>query len=140
VAWVVGGPVLEGEAGLGSPSTGLGLWDTDSLFVGTSPFSCRRRDQIAQVLMSRIPGARLADDSDVATRFEVLIREGGSDRCTVGVGDGNGAGGGGDVSDISLAHLFHVLASQGDVGKRLSQGQYVLEEDSSPRRRRCRLW
>lgn len=25
VAWVVGGPVLEGGAGLGSPSAGLGL-------------------------------------------------------------------------------------------------------------------
>jgi ATP-binding cassette subfamily A (ABC1) protein 3 len=112
----------------------------------------------AQVLMSRIPGARLADD--VATRFEVPIREGSSGRRTIGDGDGNGNGDGngdggdGDGGDMSLAHLFHVLASQGDfeeytvekatlenVFLKVIRQNNVLEEDSSPRRRRrCRLW
>ena len=116
-------------------------------------FSCPTREDVtrAQVLMSRIPGARLADD--VATRFEVPIREGSSGRRTVGVGDGNGDGGGGDGGDMSLAHLFHVLASQGDfeeytvekatlenVFLKVIRQNNVLEEDSSPRRRRCRLW
>ncbi|KAL0954635.1 hypothetical protein HGRIS_003590 [Hohenbuehelia grisea] len=55
-------------------------------------FSCRSRDlQRAQILMSRIPGAKLAED--VSTRFEVPIDE---------------AGG------MSLAELFSVLAEHGD--------------------------
>ncbi|KAF9004918.1 P-loop containing nucleoside triphosphate hydrolase protein [Hymenopellis radicata] len=54
-------------------------------------FTCRTRDELtkAQVLMSRIPGSRMADD--VATRFEVPI------------GD-----------DFSLSQLFHTLCSSGD--------------------------
>ncbi|KAF8435684.1 hypothetical protein L210DRAFT_3452656 [Boletus edulis BED1] len=106
-------------------------------------FSCRTREDAvrAQVLMSRIPGARLADD--VATRFEVPIHEGGVD-----TGDGNGRVDGG----MSLARLFHVLASQGDfqeytVEKATLENVFldvirqnnVLEEDSVSRRR-CRLW
>lgn len=85
----------------------------------------------AQVLMSRIPGSRLADD--VATRFEVPIEE------------GNG---------LTLAQLFHILSSQGDfreynvekatlesVFLKVIRGNNVLEEDSSSgRRRRFRLW
>lgn len=112
-------------------------------------FSCPTREDVvrAQVLMSRIPGARLADD--VATRFEVPIREGGSGRRTVGDGDGDG----GDGGDMSLARLFHVLASQGDfeeytvekatlenVFLKVIRQNNVLEQDSSPRRRRCRFW
>lgn len=56
-------------------------------------FTCRSREEIvrAQQLMSRIPGAKMADD--VATRFEVPI----------------------DPSQgISLSKLFNALSSQGD--------------------------
>ena len=96
-------------------------------------FSCPTREDVtkAQVLMSRIPGARLADD--VATRFEVPIEE------------GNG---------LTLAQLFHILSSQGDFREynvekatlesiflKVIRGNNVLEEDNfSGRRRRSRLW
>ncbi|KAG1779604.1 hypothetical protein EV702DRAFT_965686 [Suillus placidus] len=96
-------------------------------------FSCPTREDVtrAQVLMSRIPGSRLADD--VATRFEVPIQEG---------------------SGLTLAQLFHVLSSQGDfqeysvekatlesVFLKVIRGNNVMEEDTSPgRRRRFRLW
>jgi ATP-binding cassette, subfamily A (ABC1), member 3 len=96
-------------------------------------FSCRTREDVtkAQVLMSRIPGSRLADD--VATRFEVPIEE------------GNG---------MTLAQLFHILSSQGDfqeysvekatlesVFLKVIRGNNVLEEDSSSgRRRRFIFW
>ncbi|KIJ66518.1 hypothetical protein HYDPIDRAFT_174588 [Hydnomerulius pinastri MD-312] len=96
-------------------------------------FSCPTREDVtrAQVLMSRIPGARLADD--VATRFEVPVQEG---------------------SDLTLARLFHILSSQGDfqeytvekatlenVFLKVIRENNVLEEDNSPRRRRrFRLW
>src|SRR5437588_10907030 len=96
-------------------------------------FSCPTREDVtkAQVLMSRIPGSRLADD--VATRFEVPIEE------------GNG---------MTLAQLFHILSSQGDfqeysvekatlesVFLKVIRGNNVLEEDSSSgRRRRFRFW
>lgn len=108
--------------------------------------------------MSRIPGARLADD--VATRFEVPIREGpgggynrdedaDADADANVDGPGNGEGG-----DMSLARLFHVLSSQGDfqeytvekatlenVFLKVIRQNNVLEEDNaSQRRRRCRLW
>ncbi|KAG2067404.1 P-loop containing nucleoside triphosphate hydrolase protein [Suillus decipiens] len=94
-------------------------------------FSCPTREDVtrAQVLMSRIPGSRLADD--VATRFEVPIQEG---------------------SGLTLARLFHVLSSQGDfqeysvekatlesVFLKVIRGNNVMEEDVSPRRR-LRLW
>jgi ABC-type multidrug transport system ATPase subunit len=95
-------------------------------------FSCPTREDAmrAQVLMSRIPGSRLADD--VATRFEVPIQEGG----------------------LTLAQLFHILSSQGDfqeysvekatlesVFLKVIRGNNVTEEDDSPRRRRrFRLW
>ncbi|KAG0694048.1 hypothetical protein DFH29DRAFT_859873 [Suillus ampliporus] len=96
-------------------------------------FSCPTREDVAraQVLMSRIPGSRLADD--VATRFEVPIQE------------GNG---------LTLAQLFHVLSSQGDfqeysvekatlesVFLKVIRRNNVLEEDSSSgTRRRFRFW
>jgi len=95
-------------------------------------FSCPTREDVvkAQVLMSRIPGSRLADD--VATRFEVPIEEG---------------------SGLTLAQLFHILSSQGDfqeysvekatlesVFLKVIRGNNVLEEDSSRRRRRLRFW
>ncbi|KAG1879528.1 hypothetical protein C8R48DRAFT_589537 [Suillus tomentosus] len=96
-------------------------------------FSCPTREDVirAQVLMSRIPGSRLADD--VATRFEVPIQEG---------------------SGFTLARLFHILSSQGDfqeytvekatlesVFLKVIRGNNVMEEDDSPgRRRRFRLW
>jgi ATP-binding cassette subfamily A (ABC1) protein 3 len=85
----------------------------------------------AQVLMSRIPGSRLADD--VATRFEVPVHEG---------------------SGLTLAELFHILSSQGDfqeysvekatlesVFLKVIRENNVMEEDNSPGRRRgFRLW
>ncbi|KAG2755205.1 P-loop containing nucleoside triphosphate hydrolase protein [Suillus brevipes Sb2] len=96
-------------------------------------FSCPTREDVtrAQVLMSRIPGSRLADD--VATRFEVPIQEG---------------------SGLTLAQLFHILSSQGDfqeysvekatlesVFLKVIRENNVMEEDNSPRRRRrFRLW
>lgn len=101
------------------------------------------------MLMSRIPGARLADD--VATRFEVPIREGpGGGRD----GDGDGVGDGDGDTSLSLARLFHVLSSQGDfqeytvekatlenVFLKVIRQNNVLEEDNtSRRRRRFRLW
>jgi len=113
-------------------------------------FSCPTREDVtrAQVLMSRIPGARLADD--VATRFDVPIREGGTGG---GDGDGNGDVGGDGDGAMSLARLFHVLASQGDfqeytvekatlenVFLKVIRQNNVLEEDSPSRRRRCRFW
>ncbi len=60
-------------------------------------FSCRNRDEVvtAQRLMSRIPGAQMAED--VATRFEVPID----------MQDG----------DRSLAGLFRILTQQGDVSE-----------------------
>ncbi|KAG0704009.1 P-loop containing nucleoside triphosphate hydrolase protein [Suillus ampliporus] len=88
-------------------------------------FSCPKREDVikAQILMSRIPGSRLADD--VATRFEVPIQE------------GNG---------LTLAQLFHVLSSQGDfleysvekatlesVFLKVIRGNNVLEDDNSSR-------
>ena len=115
-------------------------------------FSCPTREDAvrAQVLMSRIPGARLADD--VATRFEVPIREGGGG----GVGNGHwheDSDDDGDDGGMSLARLFHVLASQGDFSEytvekatlenvflKVIRQNNVLEEDSAPRRRRYRFW
>jgi len=96
----------------------------------------------AQVLMSHIPGVRLVDD--VATRFDVPVREGST-------------GGGDDDDDddgaMSLAGLFHFLASQGDfqeytvekatlenVFLKVIRQNNVLEEDRPPRRRRCGFW
>lgn len=88
-------------------------------------FSCRDREAVAraQLLMAQIPGSRLAED--VATRFEVPIREGG----------------------ISLAELFHILASQGDFEEytvergtlenaflKVIQDNNVKEEDSETQR------
>ncbi|KAG1840268.1 hypothetical protein DFJ58DRAFT_858320 [Suillus subalutaceus] len=96
-------------------------------------FSCPTREDTfkAQVLMSRIPGSRLADD--VATRFEVPIQ------------DGTGSG-------LTLAQLFHILSSQGDfqeysvekatlesVFLKVIRGNNVIEDDSPRRRRRFRL-
>ncbi|KAG1813914.1 uncharacterized protein BJ212DRAFT_1274572 [Suillus subaureus] len=96
-------------------------------------FSCPTREDAirAQVLMSQIPGSRLADD--VATRFEVPIQE----------GPGSG---------LTLAQLFHILSSQGDfqeysvekatlesVFLKVIRGNNVLEDDSPRRRRRFRL-
>ncbi|KIK34896.1 hypothetical protein CY34DRAFT_17399 [Suillus luteus UH-Slu-Lm8-n1] len=96
-------------------------------------FSCPTREDVtrAQVLMSRIPGSRLADD--VATRFEVPVHEG---------------------SGLTLAQLFHILSSQGDfqeysvekatlesVFLKVIRENNVMEEDNSPGRRRgFRLW
>ncbi|KAF9235154.1 hypothetical protein BU15DRAFT_78325 [Melanogaster broomeanus] len=114
----------------------LAVGTTDSLAARYASYqvhlSCRTREDVtrAQVLMSRIPGARLADD--VATRFEVPIQEG---------------------SDLTLARLFHILSSQGDfqeyavekatlenVFLKVIRENSVLEEDNTPRRGRFRLW
>ncbi|KAI3622160.1 nod factor export atp-binding protein i [Moniliophthora roreri] len=92
-------------------------------------FACRTRDEVskAQVLMSKVPGARLADD--VATRFEVPIRS-----------ESNG-------NALSLAQLFHVLSSSEDftehtvekaslesVFMKVIRENKVSEEDSRSRR------
>ena len=60
-------------------------------------FSCRTREEVlrARERMTRVPGARMADD--VATRFEVPVRMHGR-----GVEDG-----------MSLAELFAVLGEEG---------------------------
>ncbi|KAH7923323.1 P-loop containing nucleoside triphosphate hydrolase protein [Leucogyrophana mollusca] len=73
----------------------LAVGTTESLAAHYSEyqvqFSCPTRDDVmrAQTLMSRIPGAKLADD--VATRFEVPL----------------------DAS-LTLAKLFQILSTQGD--------------------------
>lgn len=91
--------------------------------------------------MARIPGARLADD--VATRFEVPIRQG-----------AGSSGGGDDDGDMSLARLFHVLSTQGDFEeytvekaslenvflKVIRQNNVLEHDDDSLRRRRRRFW
>ncbi|KIK71569.1 hypothetical protein GYMLUDRAFT_33772 [Collybiopsis luxurians FD-317 M1] len=97
-------------------------------------FSTRSRDEVerSQVLMSKIPGARLADD--VATRFEVPIQ-------TAESGSGT-----------SLSQLFRLLSSSGDftehtvekaslesVFLKVIRENKVLEEDTQTRRRR-RWW
>ncbi|KAH7922678.1 P-loop containing nucleoside triphosphate hydrolase protein [Leucogyrophana mollusca] len=116
----------------------LAIGTTDSLAARYATyqvhFSCPTREDVtrAQTLMSRIPGARLADD--VATRFEVPVQ---------------------DDSDhgMTLARLFHILSSQGDfqeytvekatlesVFLKVIRENNVLEEDSGAgRKRRFRL-
>ncbi|KAF5377145.1 hypothetical protein D9757_008793 [Collybiopsis confluens] len=101
-------------------------------------FTTRNRDEVekAQVLMSKIPGARLADD--VATRFEVPIQTSES-----------------DSSGTSLSRLFHLLSSSGDftehtvekaslesVFLKVIRENKVLEEDmrASNGGRWWRLW
>jgi ABC-type multidrug transport system ATPase subunit len=66
-------------------------------------FTTRNREDLekAQILMSKIPGARLADD--VATRFEVPIQK--SEETETDSAEANGT---------SLAELFRVLSSSGD--------------------------
>ncbi|KAH9830408.1 uncharacterized protein C8Q71DRAFT_862423 [Rhodofomes roseus] len=85
-------------------ATKVGILAKKMLAVGTTEtlaeryatyevhFSCRTRDEIvrARILMSQLPGARMADD--VATRFEVPIDDG-----------------------MSLARLFGVLSSQDEL-------------------------
>ncbi|KAF5332545.1 hypothetical protein D9611_005149 [Ephemerocybe angulata] len=92
-------------------------------------FTCRTRDEVvrAQQLMSRIPGAKMADD--VATRFEVPI----------------------DASEgFSLARLFNTLSSDGSfteytvekgslesVFLKVIRENDVKEEDVGGEKRRC---
>ncbi|KII94244.1 hypothetical protein PLICRDRAFT_132803 [Plicaturopsis crispa FD-325 SS-3] len=94
-------------------------------------FSCRTRADVLKALelMSRVPGARQADD--VATRFEVPIERDG----------------------MSLAQLFHLLSTEGDfleytvekaslesVFLKVIRENNVLEEDSERARRPRRWW
>ncbi|EGN93723.1 hypothetical protein SERLA73DRAFT_97671 [Serpula lacrymans var. lacrymans S7.3] len=114
----------------------LAIGTTDSLAARYAKyqvhFSCPTREDVtrAQLLMSCIPGSRLADD--VATRFEVPILQG--------------------KDGLSLAQLFHILSSQGDfqeytvekatlesVFLKVIRENNVLEEDTTPSRRR-RFW
>jgi ATP-binding cassette subfamily A (ABC1) protein 3 len=80
--------------------------------------------------MARIPGSRMAND--VATRFEVPIQ---------------------GENKLSLAQLFHLLASQGDfpeytveratlesVFLKVIRENNVLEEDSPRRTQWLRFW
>ncbi|KAJ3739785.1 hypothetical protein DFH05DRAFT_1530053 [Lentinula detonsa] len=98
-------------------------------------FTTRNREEVekAQILMSKIPGARIADD--VATRFEVPIQAQQND-------DSTQLGGG-----TSLAQLFHVLSSSGDfteytvekaslesVFLKVIRENKVLEEDTQTKR------
>ncbi|TBU26630.1 P-loop containing nucleoside triphosphate hydrolase protein [Dichomitus squalens] len=110
----------------------LAVGTTDSLVERYATyevhFSCRTREEVvhAQEAMSRIPGARMADD--VATRFEVPI------------------GGG-----MSLAQLFAVLSGGGfaeytveragleSVFLKVIRENNVLEEDTDKKRRRWRM-
>ncbi|KAG7099993.1 hypothetical protein E1B28_001784 [Marasmius oreades] len=93
-------------------------------------FSCRTREDLskAQVLMSKVPGARLADD--VATRFEVPISS------------ESGTG-------TSLAQLFHLLSTSDHLSEhtveraslesiflKVIRQNSVSEEDTRTRRRR----
>ncbi|KAH7911590.1 P-loop containing nucleoside triphosphate hydrolase protein [Hygrophoropsis aurantiaca] len=108
-------------------------------------FSCPTREDVvrAQTLMSRIPGAKFADD--VATRFEVPIRN----EC------GEGGSESESESGMTLAQLFHTLSSQGGFQEytveratlesaflKVIRENNVLEEDSSRRetKRRCGFW
>ncbi|KAJ4470921.1 hypothetical protein J3R30DRAFT_3710877 [Lentinula aciculospora] len=99
-------------------------------------FTTRNREEIekAQVLMSKFPGARLADD--VATRFEVPIQSSQNDDGSNRPGEGT-----------SLLQLFHVLSSSGDftehtvekaslesVFLKVIRENKVLEEDTRTRR------
>ncbi|KAL0575023.1 hypothetical protein V5O48_006952 [Marasmius crinis-equi] len=97
-------------------------------------FTCRTREDLtkAQQLMSKVPGARLADD--VATRFEVPISS------------QSGTG-------TSLAQLFHLLSSSEDFSEhtvekaslesvflKVIRENKVQEEDTNTRRRRWWLF
>ncbi|KAF9067262.1 P-loop containing nucleoside triphosphate hydrolase protein [Rhodocollybia butyracea] len=103
-------------------------------------FTTRSRDEVqkAQILMTKFPGARLADD--VATRFEVPIQ----------VRDTSGAASKG--TGTSLAQLFHVLSTSGDftehtvekaslesVFLKVIRENKVSEEDTRTKKRWCRL-
>ncbi|KAF9260869.1 P-loop containing nucleoside triphosphate hydrolase protein [Marasmius fiardii PR-910] len=92
-------------------------------------FSCRTREDLskAQVLMSKVPGARLADD--VATRFEVPISS--------------------ETGGTSLAQLFHLLSTSDHLSEhtveraslesiflKVIRENQVSEEDTRTRRRR----
>ncbi|KAJ3806238.1 hypothetical protein F5876DRAFT_91149 [Lentinula aff. lateritia] len=98
-------------------------------------FSTRNREEVekAQLLMSKIPGARLAND--VATRFEVPIQNPQDD------GSSQTADG------TSLAQLFHVLSSSRDFSEhtvekaglesvflKVIRENKVLEEDTRTKR------
>lgn len=75
-------------------------------------FSCRTREDAlrARERMARVPGARLADD--VATRFEVPIRE-------------RGASAGDNVAGVTLAELFALL--ENDDGEEFTVERPSLE-------------
>ncbi|KAH7911599.1 hypothetical protein BJ138DRAFT_1062831 [Hygrophoropsis aurantiaca] len=128
----------------------LAIGTTDSLAARYATyqvhFSCPTREDVvrAQTLMSRIPGAKLADD--VATRFEVPVR----DEQRVRSEDGSESEDG-----MTLARLFHILSSQGDfqeytvekatlesVFLKVIRENNVLEEDSAgnERNRTCGFW
>jgi ATP-binding cassette, subfamily A (ABC1), member 3 len=81
-------------------------------------FTCRTREEVsrAQLLMSKIPGARLADD--VATRFEVPIRN----PNPVIKEDAPASE---PVSQtVTLAELFQILSESGDFS------EYTVEKAS----------
>lgn len=103
-------------------------------------FTTRSREEVqkAQILMTKFPGARLADD--VATRFEVPIQ----------TRDASGALSKG--TGTSLAQLFHVLSTSGDftehtvekaslesVFLKVIRENKVSEEDTRTKKRWCRF-
>jgi len=119
-------------------ATKVGIMAKKILAVGTTEtlaeryatyevhFSCRTREEIvkARMLMSQLPGARMADD--VATRFEVPVGE-----------------------EMSLARLFGVLSSQDELTEfsiekaglesvflKVIRENAVQEEDSRTSKRR----
>lgn len=111
----------------------VGTTDTLSARYGTYEvhFSCRSREDItkAQILMSRFPGSRMADD--VATRFEVPLQ-----------------------GETTLSKLFKDLASESDAAeftvekatlesvflKVIRENNVLEDEAGEPRRSRWRWW
>lgn len=121
------------------PTSSLAVGTTESLSSRYSTyevhFTTRNREEVekAQLLMSKIPGARLAND--VATRFEVPIQS----------PQNNGSSQTADGT--SLAQLFHVLSSSRDFSEhtvekaslesvflKVIRENKVLEEDTRTKR------
>ncbi|KAF5346171.1 hypothetical protein D9758_009923 [Tetrapyrgos nigripes] len=110
-------------------STKVGILAKRLLAVGTTEslserfatyevhFTCRTREEVsrAQLLMSRIPGSRLADD--VATRFEVPIRSPSNKEEDVPPSEPSSR-------TVTLAELFHILSESGDFS------EYTVEKAS----------
>jgi len=114
-------------------ASAVGTTETLSARYGTYEvhFSCRSREDVtnAQILMTRFPGSRMADD--VATRFEVPLQDG-----------------------TTLSKLFKDLASESNSAeftvekatlesvflKVIRQNNILEDEAGEPQRSRWRWW